>query len=139
VADMENFNDKVIKEFRENDGKVGGMFEGAPVLLLHHAGAKTGTQRVNPLMYQTVGDSFAIFASKGGAPGNPDWYYNLAAHPDTTIELGTGTVRVTAREASADERGPIWEKQKKLAPGFAEYETNAAPRQIPVILLDPVA
>jgi deazaflavin-dependent oxidoreductase (nitroreductase family) len=136
---MENFNDKVIKEFRENDGKVGGMFEGAPVLLLHHAGAKTGTQRVNPLMYQPVGDSFAIFASKGGAPSNPDWYYNLAAHPDTTIELGTGTVRVTAREASPDERGPIWEKQKKRAPGFAEYETNAAPRQIPVILLDPVA
>ena len=136
---MENFNDKVIKEFRENDGKVGGMFEGAPVLLLHHSGAKTGTQRVNPLMYQPVGSSFAIFGSKGGAPSNPDWYYNLAAHPDTTIELGTGTVRVTAREASPDERGPIWEKQKKLAPGFAEYETNAAPRQIPVILLDPVA
>jgi len=139
VADMENFNDNVIKEFRDNDGKVGGMFEGAQVLLLHHAGAKTGTERVNPLMYQPVGDSFAIFASKGGAPTNPDWYYNLAAHPDTTIELGTGTVRVRAREASPDERGPIWEKQKELAPGFAEYETNAAPRQIPVILLDPVA
>jgi deazaflavin-dependent oxidoreductase (nitroreductase family) len=136
---MENFNEKIIKEFRENNGKVGGMFEGAPVLLLHHAGAKTGTQRVNPLMYQPVGDSFAIFASKGGAPSNPDWYYNLAAHPDTTIELGSGTVKVRAREASPDERGPIWEKQKKLAPGFAEYETNAAPRQIPVILLDPVA
>jgi deazaflavin-dependent oxidoreductase (nitroreductase family) len=136
---MENFNDNVIKEFRDNDGKVGGMFEGAQVLLLHHAGAKTGTERVNPLMYQPVGDSFAIFASKGGAPTNPDWYFNLAAHPDTTIELGTGTVRVRAREASPDERGPIWEKQKELAPGFAEYETNAAPRQIPVILLDPVA
>ena len=136
---MDNFNEKVIEEFRENDGKVGGMFEGASVLLLHHAGAKTGTERVNPLMYQPVGDSFAIFASKGGAPTNPDWYFNLAAHPDTTIELGTGTVRVRAREASPDERGPIWEKQKELAPGFAEYETNAAPRQIPVILLDPVA
>ena len=139
MADMDNFNDNVIKEFRENGGKVGGMFEGAPVLLLHHAGAKTGTQRVNPLMYQPVGDSFAIFASKGGAPTNPDWFYNLAAHPDTTIELGTGTVKVRARVANPDERGPIWEKQKKLAPGFAEYETNAAPRQIPVVLLDPVA
>ena len=139
MADNENFNDKIIKEFRENDGKVGGMFEGAPVLLLHHAGAKTGTQRVNPLMYQPVGDSFAIFASKGGAPTNPDWYYNLAAHPDTTIELGAGTVKVRARVLGPDERGPIWEKQKKRAPGFAEYETNAAPRQIPVILLDPVA
>jgi deazaflavin-dependent oxidoreductase (nitroreductase family) len=139
VADMENFNENVIKEFRENDGKVGGMFEGASVLLLHHAGAKTGTPRVSPLMYQPVGDSFAIFASKGGAPSNPDWYYNLAAHPDATIELGRATVKVKARVASPDERGPIWEKQKQLAPGFAEYETNAAPRQIPVILLDPVA
>jgi deazaflavin-dependent oxidoreductase (nitroreductase family) len=139
VADMENFNENVIKEFRENGGKVGGMFEGAPVLLLHHNGAKSGTERVSPLMYQPVGDSFAIFASKAGAPSNPDWYHNLAAHPDTTIELGGGTVKVKARVASPDERAPIWEKQKKLAPGFAEYETNAAPRQIPVILLDPVA
>lgn len=139
MADMENFNENVIKEFRENGGKVGGMFEGAPVLLLHHNGAKSGTERVSPLMYQPVGDSFAIFASKAGAPSNPDWYHNLAAHPDTTIELGGGTVKVKARVASPDERAPIWEKQKKLAPGFAEYETNAAPRQIPVILLDPVA
>ena len=136
---MENFNENVIKEFRENGGKVGGMFEGAPVLLLHHNGAKSGTERVSPLMYQPVGDSFAIFASKAGAPSNPDWYHNLAAHPDTTIELGGGTVKVKARVASPDERAPIWEKQKKLAPGFAEYETNAAPRQIPVVLLDPVA
>ena len=139
MADMENFNEQVIKEFRENEGEVGGMFEGASVLLLHHAGAKTGTQRVSPLMYQQVGDSFAIFASKGGAPTNPDWYHNLAAHPDATIELGSGTVKVRARVASPEERGPIWEKQKTLAPGFAGYETNAAPRQIPVILLDPVA
>ncbi len=139
MADNENFNEKIIKEFRENDGKVGGMFEGAPVLLLHHAGAKTGTQRVNPLMYQPVGDSFAIFASRGGAPSNPDWYYNLVAHPDATIEVGAATVKVRARVASPDERDPVWEKQKELAPGFAEYETNAAPRQIPVILLDPVA
>jgi deazaflavin-dependent oxidoreductase (nitroreductase family) len=139
VAEMENFNEKIITEFRANGGKVGGMFEGAPVLLLHHVGAKSGTERVNPLMYQPVGDSFAIFASKAGAPTNPDWYYNLAAHPDTTIELGTSTVKVRARVADGDERGQIWEKQKALAPGFAEYETNAAPRQIPVIVLDPVA
>jgi deazaflavin-dependent oxidoreductase (nitroreductase family) len=139
VADMENFNEKIINEFRANGGKVGGMFEGAPVLLLHHVGAKSGTERVNPLMYQPAGDSFAIFASKGGAPTNPDWYYNLAAHPDTTIELGTSTVKVRARVADGDERGQLWENQKALAPGFAEYETNAAPRQIPVIVLDPVA
>jgi deazaflavin-dependent oxidoreductase (nitroreductase family) len=139
VADGEDFNEKVIKEFRANGGKVGGMFEGAPLLLLHHAGAKTGTERINPLMYQPVGDSFAIFASKAGAPDNPDWYHNLAAHPDTTVELGTRTVNVRARVADPDERAPIWEKQKELAPGFAEYETNAAPRQIPVVVLDPVA
>ena len=139
MADGDDFNTKVIKEFRENGGKVGGPFEGAPVLLLHHTGAKSGTERVNPLMYQRVGGSVAIFASKGGAPSNPDWYYNLAAHPDTTIEVGTGTVKVSAREATPEERAPIWEKQKESYPGFAEYETNAAPRQIPVVLLDPVA
>jgi deazaflavin-dependent oxidoreductase (nitroreductase family) len=139
VADFEDFNTKVINEFRANGGKVGGPFQGAPVLLLHHTGAKSGTERVNPLMYQQVGDSYAIFASRGGAPSNPDWYYNLAAHPDTTIELGTGTIKVRARVANPDEREPIWSKQKEAAPGFAEYETNAAPRQIPVVLLDPVA
>jgi deazaflavin-dependent oxidoreductase (nitroreductase family) len=139
VADNEDFNVKIINEFRANGGKVGGMFEGAPILLLHHTGAKSGAERVNPLVYQQVGDGYAIFASKAGAPSNPDWYYNLAAHPDTTIELGTNTVKVTARVASPDERELIWTKQKESNPGFAEYETNAAPRQIPVVLLDPVA
>jgi deazaflavin-dependent oxidoreductase (nitroreductase family) len=139
MADGEDFNGKVIAEFRANAGKVGGPFQGAPVLLLHHTGAKSGTERVNPLMYQQVGDSYAIFASRGGAPSNPDWYYNLVAHPDTTIEMGSDTIRVRARVANPDEREPIWSKQKKDVPGFAEYETNAAPRQIPVVLLDPVA
>jgi deazaflavin-dependent oxidoreductase (nitroreductase family) len=139
MADGEDFNGKVIEEFRANGGKVGGPFQGAPVLLLHHTGAKSGTERVNPLMYQQVGDSYAIFASRGGAPSNPDWYYNLTAHPDTTVEMGTDTIRVRARVANPDEREPIWSKQKEIAPGFAEYETNAAPRVIPVILLDPVA
>ena len=139
MADGEDFNGKVIAEFRANAGKVGGPFQGAPVLLLHHTGAKSGTERVNPLMYQQVGDSYAIFASRGGAPSNPDWYYNLAAHPDTTIEMDTDTIRVRARVANPDEREPIWSKQKEDVPGFAEYETNAAPRVIPVILLDPVA
>ncbi len=136
---MDDFNTKIIKEFRANDGKVGGPFEGAPVLLLHHTGAKSGTERVNPLVYQPLGDSFAIFASKAGAPTNPDWYYNLAAHPDTTIEVGAKTVPVKARVTDPAERDPIWEKQKQLNPGFAQYETDAAPRQIPVVVLDPVA
>ena len=138
MAEREDFNGKIIEEFRANGGKVGGTFQGAPMLLLHHKGAKSGAERVNPLMYQQVGDSYAIFASKAGAPSNPDWYYNLAAHPDTAIEVGTSTIRVRARVADPDEREPIWNKQKEIAPGFAEYETNAAPRQIPVVLLDPV-
>ena len=139
MADHEDFNTKIVDEFRANGGKLGGPFQGAPMLLLHHAGAKSGAERVNPLMYQPVGDSYALFASKAGAPSNPDWYYNLAAHPDTTIEVGTNTIKVRARVANPDEREPIWSKQKEIAPGFAEYETSAAPRQIPVVLLDPVA
>ncbi len=139
MAEYENFNDKIIAEFRANAGTVGGPFQGAPLLLLHHTGAKSGTERVNPLMYQQVGDSYAIFASFAGAPRDPDWYYNLAAHPDTTVETGTDTIRVRARVANPREREPIWNKQKEIAPGFAEYEKSAAPRVIPVVLLDPVA
>ena len=133
---MQDFNGKIVEEFRDNAGKVGGPFEGAPVVVLHHKGAKTGTERVNPLVYQSVGDGFAIFASKGGAPTHPDWYRNLKANPDTVIEVGTDTIEVTARELEGDERAPIWEKQKQLMPGFAEYEEKAKGiREIPVILL----
>jgi deazaflavin-dependent oxidoreductase (nitroreductase family) len=134
MADMDDFNQKIITEFRANAGKVGGPFEGAPVLLLHHKGAKTGTERVNPLVYRPVGDDIAIFASKGGAPTNPDWYHNVLAHPETTIEVGTDTIAVVAREAKGDERTKIWEPHKKENPGFADYEA-ATSRQIPVILL----
>jgi len=133
-----DFNTKIIEEFRSNAGKVGGPFAGATVLLLHHTGAKSGTERVSPLVYQPVGDRFAIFASKGGAPTNPDWYHNLVAHPDTTIEVGTQTVPVKARVAGPGEREEIWERQKRERPNFAEYEVTAAPRQIPVFVLDPV-
>jgi deazaflavin-dependent oxidoreductase (nitroreductase family) len=139
LPDMEDFNEKVTREFRANGGKVGPPFEGSNVLLLHHTGAKSGTERLNPLVYLPVGDSYAIFASKGGAPGHPDWYYNLVAHPDTTIEVGTETIPVKARVTDPIEREPIWEKQKAVSPGFAEYETTAAPRQIPVVVLDPAA
>ena len=94
------------------------------MLLLHHKGAKTGTERVNPLAYRPVGDSWAVFASKGGAPTNPDWYYNLRAHPETTVEVGTETIPVVARVADDAERAPIWEAQKRDNPGFADYETT---------------
>jgi deazaflavin-dependent oxidoreductase (nitroreductase family) len=138
VADRD-FNRKVIEEFRANGGKVGGWFEGAPLLLLHHTGARSGTERVNPLAYQQVGDSLAIFASAAGRPRHPDWYYNLVAHPDAVVEVGTRTVKVRARVADPDERAPIYARQKKISPNFADYEKTAAPREIPVVVLDPVA
>ena len=133
---MTDFNAHIIDEFRAHDGRVGGGFEGAPLLLLHHTGAKSGVERVNPVMYQRVGDALAVFASKAGAPTNPDWLRNLQAHPHTTVEVGTETLRVVARVASDDERAPIWEKQKADYPGFADYE-RATSRQIPVVILEP--
>lgn len=133
---MSDWNAKIIEEFRANEGKVGGQFEGAPLLLLHSTGAKSGKERVNPVMYQAAGEAYAVFASKGGAPDNPDWYHNLAANPDATIEVGTETVEVTARVLDDDEREPIWTRQKQDYPGFADYE-RATDRTIPVILLEP--
>ncbi len=135
MADAGDFNQSIITEFRANGGKVGGPFEGASLLLLHHTGAKSGTERVNPVAYRTVGDDMAVFASKAGAPTNPDWYHNLLAHPETRVEVGTQTVPVVAREAKGDERTTIWEAQKKDAPGFAEYEA-ATKRKIPVMILE---
>lgn len=135
MADMNDFNQKIIEEFRANGGKVGGPFQGVSVLLLHHRGAKSGTERVNPLAYRPVGQDLAIFASKGGAPTNPDWYHNLLAHPTTTVEVGTETIPVTARVAQGEERTAIWEPHKKDNPGFADYE-KATTRQIPVVILE---
>ena len=134
---MNDWNRQVIEEFRANGGKVGGNFEGMPLLLLHHVGAKSGLERVNPLAYQPVGDAFAIFASKGGAPTSPDWFHNLVAHPGTTIEVGDETLPVVARVATGEERDRIWTAQKAAYANFAEYEEKAAGRQIPVVVLDP--
>jgi deazaflavin-dependent oxidoreductase (nitroreductase family) len=131
---MSDWNDKVIAEFRANQGKVGGSFEGAPLLLLHSTGAKSGQERVNPMMYQAVGGGFAVFGSKSGADTNPDWYHNLRAHPEAQIEVGTETLEVTARVLDALEREPIWEEQKARYPGFAEYEAKTD-RVIPVVML----
>jgi len=135
---MSDFNDKVIAEFRANEGKVGGNFEGAPLLLLHSTGAKSGEQRVHPMMYQGVDGGYAIFASKAGADSNPDWFYNLEAHPDASIEVGTDTLDVTARVLGDEEREPIWTKQKADYPGFAGYEEKTD-RVIPVVVLEPRA
>ena len=139
MSDTTDFNGPIIEEFRANGGKVGGMFEGAPMVLVHHKGAKSGTERVNPLMYQDLGDgSIAVFASKGGAPTNPDWYHNLVANPDTTIERGTEQQSVRARVADEDERQRIWEAQKAAFPQFAEYEKTSQGRTIPVVILERV-
>jgi deazaflavin-dependent oxidoreductase (nitroreductase family) len=118
---------------------VGGRFEGFPLVLLHHTGAKSGTERVNPLAYQRLGDdSVAVFASKGGAPTNPDWFHNLVANPSTTIEIGTERYDVNARVATGEERERIWEAQKKAFPNFAAYEKTAGSREIPVVVLDKI-
>jgi deazaflavin-dependent oxidoreductase (nitroreductase family) len=138
MAEPTDFNGKIIVEFRANDGKVGGPFAGADMLLLHHTGARSGAQRVSPLGYQRVGGSFAVFASKAGAPENPAWYHNLIAHPDVSIEVGSETLPVRARLAEPAERDVIWDRQKQRAPHFAQYEVKAAPRRIPVIVLDPI-
>ena len=137
MTEREDWNKKIIEEFRSNNGVVGGPFEGATLLLLHHKGAKSGTERVNPLAYQPVGNGYAVFASKGGAPTNPDWYYNLIANPDTVAEVGTETIPVRARVLEGEQRNEVWGEQKRRAPGFAEYEKTAAGREIPVVLLEP--
>ena len=133
---MNDWNKQIIDEFHANGGKVGGPFEGAPVLLLHSKGRKTGKTYVNPLAYQRIDDeTVAVFGSKGGYPQHPDWYRNLMANPSVSVEIGNETLDVVARDAKGDERERIWTKQKELMPGFADYE-KATTRQIPVILLE---
>lgn len=134
---MSDWNSKIIEEFRENDGKVGGSFGGAPMLLLHTKGRKSGQPRVNPMVYYPVGDNFAVFASRGGTPENPDWYYNAVANGDASVEIGNDTIDVHVRELTGAEREPIWTDQKKRMPGFAEYEEKTKGiREIPVLLLE---
>ena len=136
MAERADFNTKIINEFRANGGEVGGQFENAPLLLLHTTGARSGRERVNPTMYQDLGGRIAVFASKGGAPDNPDWYRNLLANPDVSAEIGTSTKRFRARVATGDERDRIWTKQKHDYPGFADYESKTD-REIPVVVLEP--
>lgn len=137
MSDPVDFNARIIDEFRSSGGKVGGPFEGAPMLLLHHRGARTGQARVSPLVYQPVDDAWAVFGSKGGAPTHPAWYRNLLAHPETEIEVGPETVPVRARELTGAEREGVWEPQKKAMPGFADYEEKTRGiREIPVVLLE---
>ena len=137
MEDVNAWNRKIIEEFRANSGKCGGPFEGAPMLLLHTTGAKTGIERVNPLVYRPDGDNFVVFASFAGAPENPAWFNNLVAHPEVTIEHGTETIAVTARVTTGEERARLWSAQKAASPQFAEYEA-ATTREIPVVVLERV-
>jgi deazaflavin-dependent oxidoreductase (nitroreductase family) len=136
MAEANDWNKKIIDEFRANGGKVGGPFEGAPLLLLHSTGAKTGHARVNPMMYLADGNNYVVFASKAGAPTNPDWYHNLVANPRASIEVGDKTINVVARVADDETREPLWSTQKGRYPGFADYEAKTD-RQIPVVVLQP--
>ena len=131
-----DFNAQIIEEFRASQGRVGGPFEGSTLLLLHHTGAKSGASRVNPLAYMADDGRYVVFASKGGAPTNPDWYHNLKAHPATQIEVGTDTIDVVAGEATGEERERLFRAQAERSPQFAAYEEKTA-RVIPVIVLTP--
>jgi deazaflavin-dependent oxidoreductase (nitroreductase family) len=136
ASDPADFNNEIIEEFRANEGRVGGMFDGSTLLLLHHTGAKSGTQRVNPLVYLADDGRYVIVASKAGAPSHPGWYHNLKAHPDTQVEVGSGTIDVVATEAEGDERERLFATIAAGMPQFAEYARTAG-RVIPVMVLTP--
>ncbi len=134
---MSDWNRRVIEEFRANRGRVASHFASDHILLLHTIGRKSGQVRINPLMYRKVPNGYAIFGSMGGAPGHPDWYRNLVANPDVTIEVGTETIPVRARVVTGTERNEIWEPHKATWPTFADYERRTE-REIPVIVLEPI-
>jgi len=133
---MRDINSDVVEQFRTNHGQIqSGMFKGARLLLLTTTGAKSGKTRINPLAFTRDGDNYVIIASKGGSPTHPDWYHNLVANPDVTVEVGTERIDVRARVAQGEERDRLFAAQAALMPGFAEYQRKTA-RQIPVVVLE---
>jgi deazaflavin-dependent oxidoreductase (nitroreductase family) len=134
MSESSERNQKIINEFRENGGKVGGYFSNTELILLHTIGAKSGIERVNPAAVLRDGERLVVFASKGGAPDNPDWYYNIVAHPEITVELGTETFKVKAMVAEEPERTRLYDKMVAKNPGFGEYRQKTM-REIPVIVL----
>jgi len=134
AIDFDAMNRQVIAEFRETGGKAGGVFEGKPLVLVHHVGAKSGVERIAPLVPLLDGDRIFVFASKGGADTNPDWYHNLVANPKTMVEYGTETFPVTVRVLTGDERDEIYAKQVAVEPQFGEYQRKTT-RPIPVLEL----
>jgi len=139
MTEANDWNDKTIAEFRANGGRVGGTVEGALVALVHHRGRKSGREYVNPMMYlpdDADNDTIYVFASKGGEPSNPDWYYNLTALGETIVERGTETYPVTVRELQGDERDRTYDEHARRYPGFADYaKRTAGVRTIPVLEL----
>ena len=131
------FNENIINEFRENEGRVGGPFQGAPMVLLTSKGAKSGQSHTTPLVYMQDGDRIVVFASKGGAPSNPAWYYNLKTNPDATVEVGTDKYDVRAEILAGEERDRLFNKQASVMPQFAEYQQRTT-RTIPVVALERV-
>jgi deazaflavin-dependent oxidoreductase (nitroreductase family) len=139
MTNMNDWNRQVMEEFHANAGKVGGMFEGRTMLLLTTTGAKSGQRRTIPLVYLLDDNRRYIFATKGGAPTNPDWYHNLVAHPQVTVEIGNGseteTFEAIATVITGEERDRLYAKQAQVMPQFADYQTKTS-RIIPVIALD---
>jgi deazaflavin-dependent oxidoreductase (nitroreductase family) len=139
MSDTLDWNSQTIAEFRANEGRVGGTFEGAPIVLLHHRGRKSGREYVTPTMYlphETDQDIIYVFATKGGAPSDPDWYHNLTATGDGSVERGTETYEVTVRDLTGTERDRIYAEQARRYPGFADYERQTVGvRTIPVLEL----
>jgi deazaflavin-dependent oxidoreductase (nitroreductase family) len=136
MSDPNDFNTRIIDEFRANHGRVGGPFEGGALLLLHSIGARSGQRRVNPVMYRKEGERYYVFASKGGADDNPSWYHNLKANPDVEIEVGDRTISVRADEVEGEERDAIYGRHAAQYPAFAGYERGTS-RRIPVVALVP--
>jgi deazaflavin-dependent oxidoreductase (nitroreductase family) len=134
MSTPDDFNARIIEEFRANGGRVGGPFENSHLLLLHHVGARSGTERVNPLAYLKDGERWVVFGSKAGAPSNPDWLHNLRAHPDTSIEVGADTIDVIATVATGEERERLFNAQAAAMPVFAGYQEKTE-RIIPVVVL----
>ncbi|MBK7896995.1 MAG: nitroreductase family deazaflavin-dependent oxidoreductase [Candidatus Promineifilaceae bacterium] len=134
MSSQNEWNQKIIEEFRANEGKVGGVFANTPLLLLHTTGAKSGQKRINPLAYLEDGARYVIVASKGGAPTHPDWYYNVMAHPEVEVEVGTKRFSAQAAAAEEPERSELYEKMVAKNPGFDEYRRKTS-RTIPVIVL----
>jgi deazaflavin-dependent oxidoreductase (nitroreductase family) len=130
-----DWNTAIIEEFRANDGVVGGPFTGAPILLLHTRGAKSGAKRINPMMYLEENGTIYVFASKAGADHNPDWYHNLVANPDVSVEAGTETFDAVATPLPEDERARVYAVQSSRYPTFADYQEKTS-RVIPVVKLE---